>query len=73
MINVLDILEVRHSRISGWLEFQLRVRWPNGRIEEIPFTYSPTDDAPLSVGLREKIIPKLDPATILPALETPVG
>lgn len=73
MMNVLQILEVRHGRWPGWLEFQLRVRWSNEKVEDIPFSYNPKDEEPLSVGLREKIIPNLDPATILPALEKSVG
>ena len=73
MLNVLEIYEVRHSHIPGWLEFELKVRWPDGRIEDIPFTYNPNDDAPLTVGLRDHIIPNLDPNTILPVKEASVG
>jgi hypothetical protein len=73
MMNVLEILEVRHSRIPGWLEFQLKVRWSNGKVEDIPFSYNPEDDAPLTIGLRDKIVPKLKPEEILPALEPKVG
>jgi hypothetical protein len=66
-MNVLDILEVRHGTRAGMLEFKLRVMWPNKKVEIIDFTYDPDDDAPLTVGLREKIVPTLDPSTILPA------
>ena len=72
-MNVYAILEVRQGLRPGWLEFQLKVKWPNGALEDIPFTYNPEDMAPLSVALREKIIPNLTPEQILPALETPVG
>lgn len=71
-MNVLDILEVRHGNIAGQLEFKLNVKWNNGKVEVIDFTYDPNDDAPLAVGLKEKIIPGLDPATILPAIPFPV-
>lgn len=72
-MNVLNILEVRQGKFPGWLEFQLKVRWPNGKVEDIPFSYNPEDDAPLTLGLKEHIVPELDPATILPALEASSG
>ena len=73
MINVLNILEVRHGQFPGWLEFKLRVRWQDGSIKELPFTYNPDDTAPLTRGLKEHVVPTLDQSSILPALEPKVG
>lgn len=66
-MNVLRIDEVKHGPHEGWLEFKLRVDWKDKRgIRDIEFTYNPEDDAPLTLALKQHIVPKLNPAEILP-------